>query len=188
MTEFELLSGSVEWHGRLLQAGRETYRYPDGSENTFDKVWHPGAVTMIPLDTEHVWLVRQPREAAGLRSCLELPAGKRDRSGESPLELAKRELIEEVGKEARTWQELYGFFPTPGFCDEYMTLFAATGLSDTAGRPGARGGRAHRDRALAPCRPRRRHRRDGRRKDTDRAALARPSPQLKLSLPAPTED
>lgn len=135
MTEFELLSGSVEWRGRLLQAGRETYRYPDGSENTFDKVWHPGAVTMIPYDTEHVWLVRQPREAAGLRSCLELPAGKRDRSGESPLELAKRELIEEVGKEARTWQELYGFFPTPGFCDEYMTLFAATGLSDTQGGP-----------------------------------------------------
>ena len=135
MTEFELLSGSVEWHGRLLQAGRETYRYPDGSENTFDKVWHPGAVTMIPYDTEHVWLVRQPREAAGLESCLELPAGKRDRSGESPLELAKRELIEEVGKEASDWQELFGFFPTPGFCDEYMTLFAATGLSDAHGGP-----------------------------------------------------
>ncbi len=135
MTDFELLSGSVEWHGRLLQAGHETYRYPDGSENTFDKVWHPGAVTMIPYDTEHVWLVRQPREAAGLRSCLELPAGKRDRSGESPLELAKRELIEEVGKEAREWQELFGFFPTPGFCDEYMTLFAATGLSDAKGGP-----------------------------------------------------
>jgi 8-oxo-dGTP pyrophosphatase MutT (NUDIX family) len=135
MTDFELLSGSVEWRGRLLQAGRETYRYPDGTENTFDKVWHPGAVTMIPYDTEHVWLVRQPREAAGLRSCLELPAGKRDRSGESPLELAKRELIEEVGKEAREWQELFGFFPTPGFCDEYMTLFAATGLSDARGGP-----------------------------------------------------
>ena len=135
MTDFELLSGSVEWHGRLLQAGHETYRYPDGSENTFDKVWHPGAVTMIPYDTEHVWLVRQPREAAGLRSCLELPAGKRDRSGESPLELAKRELVEEVGKEAREWQELFGFFPTPGFCDEYMTLFAATGLSDAKGGP-----------------------------------------------------
>lgn len=135
MTEFELLSHSVEWRGRLLRAGRETYRYPDGSENTFDKVWHPGAVVVVPFDTQHVWLVRQPREAAGLTACLELPAGKRDRSGESPLALAQRELIEEVGKQARDWQELFGFFPTPGFCDEYMTLFAATGLSDAKGGP-----------------------------------------------------
>ncbi len=135
MTEFDVLRESVEWQGRIVKAGHETYRYPDGSENTFDKIWHPGAVTVVPFDRDHVWLVRQPREASGMTASLEIPAGKRDRDGESPLELAKRELGEEIGKEAGQWHELFGFFPTPGFCDEYITLFAATDLTDAHGGP-----------------------------------------------------
>ncbi len=78
-------------------------------------------MAVIPYDDTHVWLVRQPREAARLRSSLEIPAGKRDRVDESLLDLAKRELVEEIGKEAGAWRELFGFFPSPGFCDEYMT-------------------------------------------------------------------
>ncbi len=135
MTDFEVLGESVEWQGRILRAGRESYRYADGSENTFDKVWHPGAVAVVAFDRTQVWLVRQPREAAGLTAALEIPAGKRDRADESPLELARRELVEEIGKEAAEWQELLGFFPTPGFCDEYITMFAATGLTDAHGGP-----------------------------------------------------
>src|ERR1700761_8889372 len=135
MTEFEVVAEHVEWEGSLLKAGLETYRYADGSENTFDKVWHPGAVTVIPFDDTHVWLVRQPREASRLHASLEIPAGKRDRPGEPLLELAKRELVEEVGKEASDWQELYSFFPTPGFCDEHLMMFTATGLSDAHGGP-----------------------------------------------------
>ncbi|MDE3132869.1 MAG: NUDIX hydrolase [Acidobacteriota bacterium] len=129
------MSETVEWRGRLLRAGRETYRYGDGTENTFDKVWHSGAVTVVPYDDTDVWLVRQPREAARLTASLELPAGKRDRSDESLLDLAKRELVEEVGKQAREWRELLAFYPTPGFCDEHITLFAATDLSDSDGGP-----------------------------------------------------
>lgn len=133
MIEFHVTAEQVEWKGRLLKAGRETYRYSDGSENTFDKVWHPGAVTVIPFDDAHVWLVRQPREASRLQASLEIPAGKRDRPGEPLLELAKRELVEEIGKEASAWHELFNFFPTPGFCDEHITMFTATGLSDARG-------------------------------------------------------
>src|SRR5438128_2375025 len=123
VTEFEVVAESVHWQGRLLKTGNETYRYADGSENTFDKVWHPGAVTVIPHDETHVWLVRQPREASRLHSSLEIPAGKRDRPDESLLELAKRELAEEIGKEAREWRMLFEFYPTPGFCDEHITMF-----------------------------------------------------------------
>lgn len=133
MTRFEVLSETVEWRGRLLSAGRETYRYGDGTENTFDKVWHAGAVAVVAHDGEHVWLVRQPREAARLQRSLEIPAGKRDRPDEPLLELARRELAEETGKQAADWRELLSFYPTPGFCDERITLFAATGLSDAHG-------------------------------------------------------
>ena len=135
MTDFDVVAESVEWEGRILKAGTQTYRYADGSENTFDKVWHAGAVAMIPYDDTHVWLVRQPREASGLVGSLEIPAGKRDRADEPLVDLGKRELVEEVGKEAALWRELFGFYPTPGFCDEYVTLFAATGLSDAPGGP-----------------------------------------------------
>lgn len=135
MTEFEVVAEHAQWHGRLLRAGSETYRYADGSENTFDKVWHPGAVAIVPFDETHVWLVRQPREAARLHDSLEIPAGKRDRKDEPSLELAKRELAEEIGKLAGDWREVFSFYATPGFCDEYMTLFAATRLSDADGGP-----------------------------------------------------
>ncbi len=135
MIRFEVVSETVEWEGRILKAGRQTYRYSDGSQNTFDKVWHAGAVTVVAYDETHVWLVRQPREASGLAACLEIPAGKRDRPGEPMLDLAKRELVEEIGKEASDWREVKGFYPTPGYCDEHITLYAATGLMDAHGGP-----------------------------------------------------
>jgi len=135
MSEFEVVAQETQWQGRLLRAGSETYRYPDGSENTFDKVWHPGAVAILPVDEAHVWLVRQPREASRLQHSLEIPAGKRDRPGEPLIDLAKRELVEEIGKQASEWRELLSFYPTPGFCDERMWIFLAEGLSDVAGGP-----------------------------------------------------
>ncbi len=135
LTQFEVVAETVQWQGRLLKAGTETYRYADGSENTFDKVWHPGAVAIVPYDNQYVWLVRQPRPASGQQASLEIPAGKRDRVGEPLLDLAKRELAEEIGKQARQWREVLSFHPTPGFCDEQMTMFVATDLSDARGGP-----------------------------------------------------
>jgi 8-oxo-dGTP pyrophosphatase MutT (NUDIX family) len=132
---FEVLSEEVKWRGRLLAAGRETYRYSDGRQNTFDKVWHPGAVAIVAYDESSVWLVRQPREGARLQASLEIPAGKRDRAGEPLLDLAVRELAEEVGKQAGDWRQLLTFLPSPGYCDEQVTIFTATGLSDATGGP-----------------------------------------------------
>jgi 8-oxo-dGTP pyrophosphatase MutT (NUDIX family) len=92
-------------------------------------------VGIVAVDHTHVWLTRQPREATGLSDSLEIPAGKRDVPGEPPLETAKRELIEEVGKQAGEWRQLLGFFSTPGFCDERVQLYLATELSDAPDGP-----------------------------------------------------
>ena len=107
---------------------QERWRYADGGESDREVADVDDAVTIIAHDEEAVYLVRQPREAVGEPSLLELPAGKLDVEGESPLECAKRELVEEIGRTAGEWQELKRFYPAPGFAKEEMTLFLATGL------------------------------------------------------------
>jgi ADP-ribose pyrophosphatase len=74
--------------------------------------------------------VEQPREAVGAQALLELPAGKLDEEAESPLEAAKRELAEEIGKGARNWEHLATFWMSPGFTNEEMHVFLATDLYD----------------------------------------------------------
>jgi ADP-ribose pyrophosphatase len=130
VSEFEALGGETRFAGQIVTVSVERYRHADGEEVTREKVAHPGAVGMIAVDDTHVWLVRQPREVAGLGASLEIPAGKRDVSGEEPLETAKRELAEEVGKQAASWHELMVFYTSPGFSDERVWLFLAMDLSD----------------------------------------------------------
>ena len=92
-----------------------------------DVVVHGPAVAIVPVDREqHVTLVRQMRVPAG-GSVLELPAGGVE-EGESPLESAKRELAEETGLRGGAWVEVAAFFTSPGYTDERMHLFLATGL------------------------------------------------------------
>jgi 8-oxo-dGTP pyrophosphatase MutT (NUDIX family) len=133
VSEFEPLGEEVQWEGKFLRAGVARFRHGDGSEVTREKVWHAGAVGIIPVDDRHVWLTRQPREAAGMAASLEIPAGKLDVPGESPLETGKRELAEEIGKQAATWEEIFAFYTSPGFSDERVWLFLATEISDHSG-------------------------------------------------------
>lgn len=130
---FETIGAEVGWEGRIIRAGTERFRHADGDEVSRDKVWHPGAVGILAIDDEHVWLTRQPREAAGQRASLEVPAGKLDVPGEPPLQTAKRELAEEIGRQAAGWQELFSFLTSPGFSDERVWLFLATELSEVSG-------------------------------------------------------
>ena len=81
---------------------------------TREKIWHPGAVGIIPVDDTHVWLTRQPREVVGASASLEIPAGKLDVPGEPPLATAKRELAEEIGKQASSWEEVLVLPHEPG--------------------------------------------------------------------------
>jgi ADP-ribose pyrophosphatase len=130
VTDFESLGVDVKWEGRLIRVGVERFHYPDDGEVSREKVWHPGAVGILAVDPEYVWLTRQPREAVGEPASLEIPAGKLDVEGESPLEAGARELGEEIGKKAGKWEELLSFYTSPGFSDERIWLFLATDLSD----------------------------------------------------------
>jgi 8-oxo-dGTP pyrophosphatase MutT (NUDIX family) len=134
--DFEPIGSEVAWEGGIVRAGSERFRYRDGTEVTRDKVWHPGAVGILAVDDEHVWLTRQPREVIGDGASLEIPAGKLDVPGEPPLETAKRELGEEIGKRASSWDELFAFYTSPGFSDERVWLYLATDLSEDP-EPGA---------------------------------------------------
>ena len=130
--QIESVGVEVKWEGKVIRAGIERFRYADGAEVTRDKVWHPGAVGILALDDDHVWLTRQPREVVEAPASLEIPAGKLDVPGESPLETAKRELAEEIGKRAERWEELVAFYTSPGFSDERVWVYVATELSDDA--------------------------------------------------------
>lgn len=105
-------------------------RLPDGREASREVVLHPGAVAILPLLADgRVLLVRQYRHPIG-RELLEIPAGKLDVPGESPQECAARELREETGYEAAEWKELFTFYTSPGFTNEAITLFRASGLKE----------------------------------------------------------
>lgn len=126
----ERIGGEVVWEGRISKVRVDRFRYDDGEEAEREIVEHPGAVGIVAHDGEKVYLVKQPREAVNDPALLELPAGKLDEEGEGPLETAKRELAEEIGKGARTWQHLTSFYTSPGFADEECHLFMATNLYD----------------------------------------------------------
>ena len=89
------------FEGAIFDVCEGRFRHDDGEEVTRQWVAHPGSVAMVAHDDEHVWLVRQPREATGDPDLLELPAGKLDEEGEAPLDCAQRELAEEIGKARR---------------------------------------------------------------------------------------
>jgi len=94
-------------------------------------VQHPGAVAIIPLlEGDRVCLIRNDRIAIGQR-LVELPAGTLE-PGEPPRQTAERELQEETGYTAAQWQELPGFFMSPGILNERMHLFVARDLTEGA--------------------------------------------------------
>jgi 8-oxo-dGTP pyrophosphatase MutT (NUDIX family) len=126
----ERLGGDVVWEGRIARVRVDRFRYDDGEEAEREIVEHPGAVGVVAHDGETLYLVRQPREPVNEDALLELPAGKLDEEGEAPLHTAERELAEEIGKGARTWQHITSFYTSPGFTDEECHLFMATNLYD----------------------------------------------------------
>jgi 8-oxo-dGTP pyrophosphatase MutT (NUDIX family) len=126
----ERIGSETVYEGKIIDVRSDTFRYADGEEADREIVSHPGAVGIVAHGDGVVWLVRQPREAVNDPELLEVPAGKLDVEGESHLECAKRELSEEVGLEAEEWTEWKRFFTSPGFAEEEVTIFEATGLSE----------------------------------------------------------
>jgi 8-oxo-dGTP pyrophosphatase MutT (NUDIX family) len=124
----ERVGGDVVWEGHIGKVRVDRFRYDDGEEAEREIVEHPGSAGVVAHDGETLYLVRQPREPVNDPALLELPAGKLDHQGEAPLDAAKRELAEEIGKGARTWQHITSFYTSPGFTDEECHLFIATNL------------------------------------------------------------
>lgn len=113
--------------GPVVDLGFETFSAPDGREMTLEIVRHSGGAAVVALNPENeVCLLRQYRHAAG-GWIVELPAGKIDNK-EDPALTAKRELREETGYSASSWQSLDRMVSTPGFCDEVIHLFLAREL------------------------------------------------------------
>ena len=131
------LNARPVFRGRVLDLNVERVRFPDGSEGELEIVRHRGAAAALPLYRPGEWpggpepaviLIRQHRHATG-GPLWELPAGKLD-GGEAPESCAARELEEETGVRARTLRPLGTIWTTPGFTDERIHLFLATGLED----------------------------------------------------------
>jgi 8-oxo-dGTP pyrophosphatase MutT (NUDIX family) len=124
--KIEPLGGETAFEGKTLTVRVERFRYVDGEVVEREIVRRVDAAAIVAYDDAHVWLVRQPREAI-LQYTLELPAGKLD-EGESPLQTARRELAEETGRDAEHWAEIETYYPSSGYTDEAVHVFAATGL------------------------------------------------------------
>jgi 8-oxo-dGTP pyrophosphatase MutT (NUDIX family) len=134
-SHFEQISSVTIHETAFLSVQHRTFRHEDGEVVERDVVVHPGAVGIVVLDEDRLWLVRQPREAIGVPDILEIPAGKFDEDGESRLETAQRELAEEIGKQAEHWEELGSFYTSSGFTNEEVFLYLATGISDAGETP-----------------------------------------------------
>jgi 8-oxo-dGTP pyrophosphatase MutT (NUDIX family) len=126
----ERIGSRTVYEGVIADVRVDEFRHEDGSTSEREVVVHPGAVAMIAHDERVLYMVRQPREAVGEEHLLELPAGKFDVAGESPIETAKRELAEEIGLQATEWRELKQIYTSPGFSDERVSIMVATGLSE----------------------------------------------------------
>ena len=128
LTEKQLSSLSV-YDGRLLHVREDQVRLPNGSTTTREYIVHPGAVVVVPLiENNEVLMVRQFRYPLN-REFFELPAGKID-SGEDVLACGKRELLEETGYAAETWQFLTTIHPCIGYSDERILIYLAQELSE----------------------------------------------------------
>ena len=133
---FTILHRDQQFEGHAFDVAKLHVRLPDGRERDYDLVEHSASVTILPVDEQgRVYFVTQFRVGSASQ-LLELPAGVLE-PGEDPLEAAHREVREETGMAARNMQELGSFYLAPGYTDEYMTIFLATGLYDSPLSPDA---------------------------------------------------
>jgi ADP-ribose pyrophosphatase len=125
---FTLIKSETLVKTRPFDIRRDRVELPDGKSATLVIVDHPGAVTLLPVDSQgRVWFVRQYRHAIQ-EDLLELPAGTLEK-GEDPEACARREVREETGMAAESLRKIGEFFLAPGYSSEFMRVYLATGLT-----------------------------------------------------------
>ncbi|AHH17390.1 ADP-ribose pyrophosphatase [Nocardia nova SH22a] len=129
--DFRTVGSRTVYSGAILALRVDEVEMPGGRVAEREVVEHHGAVSVVALDDDgSVVLIDQYRHPVG-RRLLELPAGLLDVAGEDPLAAAERELAEETGLAAREWSVLVDLVLSPGFTDEALRIYLATGLSET---------------------------------------------------------
>ena len=124
---FETQKSEILYYGKAFDVRRDQVLLPVGKTALFDVVVHPGAVTLIPIDSQgRILFVRQYRHAVG-QELLELPAGTLD-DGEEPEICALREVREETGMSAANLEKIGEFYLVPGYSTEHMHIYLATDL------------------------------------------------------------
>ena len=123
----EINSFKTIHEGRVFSLVSENYTLKNGVTSQMDFIQHPGAAAMVPMmSPDEVILIKQYRHA--IREFIwEIPAGTLDPK-ESPLNCARRELIEETGYAATDWHQLGTITPLPGCSDERIHIFLALNL------------------------------------------------------------
>jgi len=118
------------YRGRVMALRADQVEMPGGRVATREIVEHPGAVAIAAVDEQdRLAVIEQYRHAVGRRLC-ELPAGLLDVEGEDPAKTAARELAEEAGLAATEWSVLVDLVASPGFTDESVRVYLASGLSE----------------------------------------------------------
>jgi ADP-ribose pyrophosphatase len=116
------------YEGKIFNVVLEEVTLPNGATKKREIIRHPGAAAMVPLlEDRRVVMVKQYRHAVG-RFVWEIPAGTLE-PGEDPLTCARRELVEEIGYEAGRLEKITEILPAPGYTDEQIHVFLATGLT-----------------------------------------------------------
>jgi ADP-ribose pyrophosphatase len=130
----KIISSVEKYKNDLFSVSEEHAVDPDGFEIRRAIVHHRGSAVMMAVDDRNrILLVHQYRLPAQ-RKLWELPAGRLD-PGETPLQAAKRELVEETGYRAKNWKKLVLFYPSPGYVAETMTIYLATNLTEGQATP-----------------------------------------------------
>ena len=132
-----VLNSKTVYQGKVLSVALDEVLEPTGVRTVREVVRHQGSAVVLPVDDTksepRILLEEQFRYAAN-ETLWEIPAGRVD-AGESSLEAAKRELLEETGFTAARWKHAFYFFASPGFLAERMDVFLARGLKAGEAQP-----------------------------------------------------
>ncbi len=132
--EESTVSSETIYKGKIINVEKLIVQLPNGKLTTREVVRHPGAAMVVPItDDGYVIMVRQFRKPVE-KVCLEMPAGKLD-EGEEPAECARRELEEETGYRAGKIEHIISIDTSPGFSDEVIHIYVATGLTGGESKP-----------------------------------------------------